>query len=816
LAGKSIPITTTVQPGGSANKPATFVVQQDGPVSKSISIATVVQQGESASKPAVTVMQQEPVGLAGKPIAPAVQQDELVNESIASVAQQGESVSKSIFITTTVQQGGSANKPAAPAVQQDELASKPISTATVVQRSESASKPAVTVVQEEPVELADESIAPAVQQDELVGKSIPITTTVQQGALANEPAAPAVQQDRTANESAATVVQQGRGELAGKPAAPAKQDELLNESTASITQQGESVSIPISNTTTAQQGGSADQPVASAAQQGQGELAGKPAAPVVQQDRSVSKSISTATVVQQDESASKPAAPVVQQGESVSKSISIVTAVQQGESASKPVVTVVQHGQVELANESAVPTAVPQEQGELTGKSAAPATQQGQVELADESIAPAVRPVGLTEESISTASIVQQGQAGSADSPSVPAVSEIVGNAPLPEQIPTLSLNLPGDAAGPDVLAAAVSAPAPAQPSLVSNAATTKTTVSGREVQAGQPQSTRSDADVVGKMANPPRVTGDSEVEPAAKVASAASLPAPGKVKETSAVAGGTDHANGQAALPEVTTTSLPQAPAAGLSITPAMAGVEVDGTVSALSGQQMKSTPEKDEIAGPAAQKMPGTPRLAGISVKASDNLAGDSDSGPSTSGNVISAASVVINMAAKTAETTLGAVATVVPASSADHAAAQVERLGNWVTQQVVMVQQSGINNIAVSLKPNAETELSLQLTSHNGRIEATLSLERGAMPGLESHWKDLQESLDRQNVQLLPLENKTAARTSTLNSSFDSSSQNSRRQSRDTEQEWVPTGEMAAPLATGKTKATATSQRGWESWA
>jgi hypothetical protein len=166
---------------------------------------------------------------------------------------------------------------------------------------------------------------------------------------------------------------------------------------------------------------------------------------------------------------------------------------------------------------------------------------------------------------------------------------------------------------------------------------------------------------------------------------------------------------------------------------------------------------------------------------------------------------------------------------APSIDHSAAQIEHVGRLVNQQVSMMRQSGANNLAVSLKVDPQTELSLQLTNHNGQMEASIRWERGATTGLDSHWKDLQESLARVNVQLLPLENKVSSRTPALDSepqaasasSFNQTSQNPQRQSREARQDLPLAGAVVtvSATATNKTNKTTTrtvSRQGWESWA
>ena len=147
---------------------------------------------------------------------------------------------------------------------------------------------------------------------------------------------------------------------------------------------------------------------------------------------------------------------------------------------------------------------------------------------------------------------------------------------------------------------------------------------------------------------------------------------------------------------------------------------------------------------------------------------------------------------------------------AASANHAATQVERVAHLVAQEVVMVRQSGANALAVSLKLDPHTELFLQLTNHNGQMQASLRCERGSIAGLEGHWTDLQDSLARQNVQLLPLEVKSTA--SAFNNT---SSQNPRQQDRELPQD-APAVMPAKNNSTAKSKTKNNSKQGWESWA
>jgi hypothetical protein len=232
-----------------------------------------------------------------------------------------------------------------------------------------------------------------------------------------------------------------------------------------------------------------------------------------------------------------------------------------------------------------------------------------------------------------------------------------------------------------------------------------------------------------------------------------------------------------------------------------------------------MKFVAEKNETAGRTVQKLPSASSTSGVvtTSAAKPVAAADSDASAKKDGFE---STLNFDWAGKPAVFSMeqGNVST----TTATDTAAQVERVSRLVNQEVVMIRQSGANNLAVSLKVDAHTELFLQLTHHDGQIQASLRVERGSGAGLDQHWNDLQESLAKQNVQLLPLENKAVVRNTFSplpetagNSSFQQPSQNSQRQAREVAQDFT----TAAPVKTISTKTTKTktiSRQGWESWA
>ncbi len=254
------------------------------------------------------------------------------------------------------------------------------------------------------------------------------------------------------------------------------------------------------------------------------------------------------------------------------------------------------------------------------------------------------------------------------------------------------------------------------------------------------------------------------------------------------------------------------------------VSGIPPDGTGVALNRQRMKFVVEKNEIAGRTVQKLPHTPAGDDFSTETAVKSASPVDSGVSGQKKDSSDSAIVLDWPANSAALPVEQGSSPATAQAADHSATQAERLSNMVNQEVVMIRQSGANSLAVSLKLDPHTELFLQLTNHNGQIQASLSCERGSVPGLDHHWADLQESLAKQNVQLLPLENSVSSRTPALSpvaasdasTPFQQSSQNPRQPTRDLPQDLPPVAAAVKTVSATKAKTKTSSRQGWESWA
>jgi hypothetical protein len=171
-----------------------------------------------------------------------------------------------------------------------------------------------------------------------------------------------------------------------------------------------------------------------------------------------------------------------------------------------------------------------------------------------------------------------------------------------------------------------------------------------------------------------------------------------------------------------------------------------------------MKSASQKNEIAGSAAQKLPPDRQLVAATARADEAIPAARIRIPAHFSDPAESAAqwMVMDTTAKGAAPTL----TTNVAGGGAPSPGRLEQVERMITREVVMVRQSGAQALSVSLKVDARTSLFLQLTSHHGQIEASVRCERGDAGALGAHWGQLQESLARQNVQLLPLEDKSFA--------------------------------------------------------
>ncbi|HEY3915353.1 MAG TPA: hypothetical protein VGN61_12765 [Verrucomicrobiae bacterium] len=239
-------------------------------------------------------------------------------------------------------------------------------------------------------------------------------------------------------------------------------------------------------------------------------------------------------------------------------------------------------------------------------------------------------------------------------------------------------------------------------------------------------------------------------------------------------------------------------------------------GTSAANSEPRMNIAARKNEVAGEGEQKLPPAAKSSATVVTAVTGVdpttAQGQDSGKKsldfswreTPPEMVS----MINLSGKTADAEVSEAA---PVSST---AMPAERLEQMISQEVVTIRQTGAQTLGVSLKVDDNTQLFLQLTTQNGQIQASLRIEKGSFSALDSQWSQLQASLARQNVQLMP-----ASSTSQFN--FQQSSQQQQRHLPQQREEWQQANLEVQPVKSRQQKNsnnpnTRRPQTDWESWA
>jgi hypothetical protein len=238
-------------------------------------------------------------------------------------------------------------------------------------------------------------------------------------------------------------------------------------------------------------------------------------------------------------------------------------------------------------------------------------------------------------------------------------------------------------------------------------------------------------------------------------------------------------------------------------------------GTSVAITNSRMSFPSERNEIAGRMEQKLP----LAAVSAVSSGDTGGPSSDGEAKSSLTFSwheapsESLTIVDLTGKAAAsvvpvTTLADTSVDAPVRASS--TAPLERLEQMISREVVNVRSAGAESLGVTLKLDPNTQLYLQLTTHNGLVQASVRCERGVFAPEDAQWTQLQQSLARQNVELLPMTG-----GSSLN--FQQHPEEPPRQP-DRREDW-PTATATAPPAQPRKQPQQQqnrSRKNWESWA
>ena len=167
-------------------------------------------------------------------------------------------------------------------------------------------------------------------------------------------------------------------------------------------------------------------------------------------------------------------------------------------------------------------------------------------------------------------------------------------------------------------------------------------------------------------------------------------------------------------------------------------------GMTSASPGSAMTSDRFQPSAPEGALQK-----RDSGLSEKGSQHSAlpsNASDSRTVDSQAVISSLALGKTESAELAE---------VPETPQVPQARSLSRLADQLSGEVVLMQRLRSGVMTAVLKPDAHSELRVDLRRREGRLEIRATMERGDSQAISEGWSELQQQLRAQGVHLLPLE-------------------------------------------------------------
>jgi hypothetical protein len=170
------------------------------------------------------------------------------------------------------------------------------------------------------------------------------------------------------------------------------------------------------------------------------------------------------------------------------------------------------------------------------------------------------------------------------------------------------------------------------------------------------------------------------------------------------------------------------------------------DGTGTAKSTETMQNTADT----GPIMQSLPSkTAKSAGVTefVEADNGKlprsAKDDVQAISPRGEVVTAGTTLLATEPMKKETSVTGVA-------------DVEKVEGQIRTQAVEFKRIGADSMSVVLKPDAQTELHMQLRMEQGQVHVVVECKRGDAAALNGGWGQLQQSLAGQGIRVSELQN------------------------------------------------------------
>jgi hypothetical protein len=229
----------------------------------------------------------------------------------------------------------------------------------------------------------------------------------------------------------------------------------------------------------------------------------------------------------------------------------------------------------------------------------------------------------------------------------------------------------------------------------------------------------------------------------------------------------------------------------------------EANGTSIAKQDIAMKQAEKTNKIAGQTEKVLPGN------IVSASQ---GNFPSGISLNTESITATATAASSALGNVNGTSPPPSdSVAVSATADARASTLERTQDLVTVSAMRLSDVGNSSMQVVIKPDAGTQLSLELRQQGGNVEVQAVLQQGDFNHLNQQWPDLQQRLEERGIRLAPLTDEGAAGGS---NSGNETFQNKQNQANEVVPELTLVNAPAGMFAPEPAQTSAC--QGWETWA
>jgi hypothetical protein len=154
--------------------------------------------------------------------------------------------------------------------------------------------------------------------------------------------------------------------------------------------------------------------------------------------------------------------------------------------------------------------------------------------------------------------------------------------------------------------------------------------------------------------------------------------------------------------------------------------------------------------------------------------------------------------------------------PAPSSQPAEVRAVPIVESIREHVQLLRTSQQNEMRVLLRPDAQTELLLQVRHIDGQIHVQARCERGDFAWLDSQWSTVQHALGTQGVRVEPLQSAQRPHDNG-GSMFMRDERDSQRDPRGSSSSFSGEQEVSKPRTSqARPKVSAPRARGWQSWA